>query len=62
VTAERGVRAVDGILTGRHEPDASHLDMLEAIAGRPLRKRSYTAAPEEGYLWNEFDDVHLIVP
>ena len=34
VEPERGVRVVDGILTGWHEPDASHLLMLEAIAGR----------------------------
>jgi len=25
-----GLRAVDGLLTGRHEPESSHLDMLEA--------------------------------
>ena len=44
VTPERGVRAVDGLLTGWHEPDASHLLMLEAFAGRKLLERSYAAA------------------
>ena len=44
VTPERGVRIVDGLLTGWHEPEASHLDMLEAIAGRALVERSYAAA------------------
>jgi S-adenosylmethionine:tRNA ribosyltransferase-isomerase len=62
VTAERGVRAVDGLLTGWHEPDASHLDLLEAVAGPRLLERSYRAALERGYLWHEFGDVHLIVP
>jgi S-adenosylmethionine:tRNA ribosyltransferase-isomerase len=62
ITPERGVRAVDGLLTGWHEPEASHLDMLEAIAGRPLVERSYEAALAEGYLWHEFGDVHLILP
>ena len=40
----RGVRVVDGILTGWHDPDASHLLMLEAIGGRELVERSYAAA------------------
>ena len=62
VTPERGVTAVDGIVTGWHEPEASHLDMLEAIAGRELLDASYRAALEEGYLWHEFGDSHLILP
>jgi S-adenosylmethionine:tRNA ribosyltransferase-isomerase len=62
VTPERGVRAVDGLLTGWHEPEASHLDMLEAVAGRRLVYRSYAAALQAGYLWHEFGDVHLILP
>ena len=62
ITPERGVRAVDGLLTGWHEPEASHLLMLEAIAGRDLLERSYDASLAEGYLWHEFGDVHLILP
>jgi S-adenosylmethionine:tRNA ribosyltransferase-isomerase len=62
VTPERGVRVVDGLLTGWHEPQASHLAMLEAIASRTLLEASYRAALEEGYLWHEFGDVHLILP
>ena len=50
ITPERGVRAVDGLLTGWHEPEASHLDMLEAIAGRGLVEDSYDAALAEAYL------------
>ncbi len=57
-----GVRVVDGILTGLHEPRASHLDMLAAIAGPDLLRRSYGAALGEGYLWHEFGDSHLILP
>ncbi|MFF3440786.1 S-adenosylmethionine:tRNA ribosyltransferase-isomerase [Streptosporangium sp. NPDC002721] len=60
VTPEAGVRAVDGLLTGLHEPRSSHLLMLSAIAGRDLLSRSYAKALEEGYLWHEFGDVHLI--
>ena len=59
---ERGVRVVDGLLTGWHEPRASHLQLLEAVAGRPLLERSYAAALAAGYRWHEFGDVHLILP
>jgi S-adenosylmethionine:tRNA ribosyltransferase-isomerase len=62
ITAERGIRAVDGMLTGWHEPRASHLAMLEAVAGQGLLVDSYAAALESGYLWHEFGDVHLILP
>lgn len=62
VTPTRGVRVVDGLLTGLHEPEASHLLMLEAIAGQPALCRAYTEAVQELYLWHEFGDVHLILP
>jgi S-adenosylmethionine:tRNA ribosyltransferase-isomerase len=62
VTAERGVDVVDGLLTGWHEPQASHLRLLEAVAGRDLLERSYAAAIAGGYRWHEFGDVHLILP
>jgi S-adenosylmethionine:tRNA ribosyltransferase-isomerase len=62
VTPERGVRAVDGLVTGWHEAEASHLDMLRAVAGDELLARSYTAALAEGYLWHEFGDSHLVLP
>jgi S-adenosylmethionine:tRNA ribosyltransferase-isomerase len=62
VTPQRGVRVVDGLLTGFHEPLASHLDMLAAIAGAPLLERCYAAALDAGYLWHEFGDVNLLLP
>ena len=61
VTPERGVHAVDGLLTGLHEADSSHLRLLEAVAGGPLLDHSYRAAVDRGYLWHEFGDVHLIL-
>ncbi|MFE6595359.1 S-adenosylmethionine:tRNA ribosyltransferase-isomerase [Streptomyces sp. NPDC057781] len=62
VTPERGVRVVDGLLTGLHEPEASHLLMLEAVAGRAAIDRGYAAAVLGRYLWHEFGDVHLLLP
>ena len=62
VTPQTGVRAVDGLLTGLHEPRSSHLLMLAAFAGPDLLSRCYQAAIEAGYLWHEFGDVHLLLP
>jgi S-adenosylmethionine:tRNA ribosyltransferase-isomerase len=78
VTPERGIRAVDAMLTGLHEPRSTHLAMLEALAERePLMtaskrppalvgqehlKVAYAEALREGYLWHEFGDLHLMLP
>ena len=62
ITPQRGVRVVDGLLTGFHEPEATHLAMLEAIAGRRHLEATYSAALESGYLWHEFGDLHLLLP
>jgi S-adenosylmethionine:tRNA ribosyltransferase-isomerase len=62
VTPEVGVRAVDGLLTGLHEPKSSHLLMLTAIAGPELLEKIYAAALEQGYLWHEFGDLNLLLP
>jgi S-adenosylmethionine:tRNA ribosyltransferase-isomerase len=56
------LRAVDGMLTGLHGPKASHLSMLEALAGRQHVARAYDALIEHRYLWHEFGDMHLILP
>jgi S-adenosylmethionine:tRNA ribosyltransferase-isomerase len=62
VTPQRGLRAADGLLTGWHEPESSHLELLEAVAGPELLARSYGAARAHGYRWHEFGDSHLILP
>jgi S-adenosylmethionine:tRNA ribosyltransferase-isomerase len=62
VTPESGVRAVDGLLTGLHEPRSSHLKMLAAFAGQDLLRRCYAEALDHDYLWHEFGDVHLLLP
>jgi S-adenosylmethionine:tRNA ribosyltransferase-isomerase len=61
VTPERGLWAIDGLLTGLHEPSSSHLDVLRAAEGEELLARSYEAALEHGYLWHEFGDSQLIL-
>jgi S-adenosylmethionine:tRNA ribosyltransferase-isomerase len=56
------IRAIDGLLSGFHDSDSSHLAMLEAIAGADLLERSYEEATAGGYLRHEFGDLHLILP
>lgn len=62
ITPCRGVRAVDGLLTGWHEPEATHLQLLEAVAGRAPLELAYPEAIGHGYLWHEFGDSHLLLP
>jgi S-adenosylmethionine:tRNA ribosyltransferase-isomerase len=62
ITPARGVFAVDGLLTGLHEPKSSHLAMLQALAGVDHLRKTYREAIEHGYLWHEFGDLHLILP
>jgi S-adenosylmethionine:tRNA ribosyltransferase-isomerase len=61
ITPERGIGTADGLLTGFHEPRATHLAMIEALAGRRHIELCYEAALVSGYLWHEFGDLHLIV-
>jgi S-adenosylmethionine:tRNA ribosyltransferase-isomerase len=56
------IRVVDGLLSGFHDRDSSHLAMLEAIGGADLLERSYEEAADAGYLRHEFGDLHLILP
>jgi S-adenosylmethionine:tRNA ribosyltransferase-isomerase len=61
VSPARGVSTVDGILTGWHEPEASHLQLLEAVAGPGALARSYAAAHALGHRWHEFGDFNLLL-
>jgi len=62
VTQERGLHAADGLLTGLHEPRSSHLWMLAGLAGFDQLRKAYAEALNQGYLWHEFGDLHLILP
>jgi S-adenosylmethionine:tRNA ribosyltransferase-isomerase len=59
---QRPARVVDGLVTGWHEPGASHLMLLEAVAGAHLVASAYAAARAEGYRWHEFGDSALLLP
>ena len=54
-------RVVDGLITGWHDPMASHLLLVEAVAGERLTQAAYDAAVDEGYLWHEFGDSALLL-
>jgi S-adenosylmethionine:tRNA ribosyltransferase-isomerase len=62
IAPDTPIERVDGLLTGFHDGDSSHLAMLEAVAGRDLLERSYAEAACAGYLRHEFGDLHLILP
>jgi S-adenosylmethionine:tRNA ribosyltransferase-isomerase len=61
VTPERGVWAVTGLLTGFHEPESSHRQLLAAVVGESLLARCYAEALAGGYWWHEFGDVNLLL-
>jgi S-adenosylmethionine:tRNA ribosyltransferase-isomerase len=61
ISRDNPTRVTDGLLTGFHEPHASHLLMLEAIVGEELRARCYEQAVAQGYLWHEFGDLNLLL-
>lgn len=61
ITPETGLKVINGLITGFHEPTASHLHLLEALAGRHHLGIAYQAALEQEYLWHEFGDLHLML-
>jgi len=58
----RPARVVNGLVTGWHEDGASHLRLLEAVAGEGLVATAYAEARAEGYLWHELGDAALLLP
>src|ERR1700724_603053 len=60
IRSDSRLRAVDGLLTGLHEPPATHLDILRAVVDADLLERAYAEVRERGYLWHEFGDAMLI--
>jgi S-adenosylmethionine:tRNA ribosyltransferase-isomerase len=77
ITRDSYLRAVSGLITGLHEPRATHLVMLERVVEAAARRsshaygiveppgchleRAYAEARQAGYLWHEFGDSHLII-
>ena len=62
VTPAEPPQVVTGLITGWHDPQASHLLLVEAVAGTTLTQRAYDAAVIGGYLWHEFGDAALLLP
>jgi len=61
VSPDSGVHAVDGLLTGFHDPVTSHLALLAAFLGMDRVRNAYGEAIQNGYLWHEFGDSHLVL-
>jgi S-adenosylmethionine:tRNA ribosyltransferase-isomerase len=53
---------VTGLITGWHDPEASHLLLVEAVAGVELSQQAYDEAVRNGYRWHEFGDSALLLP
>jgi S-adenosylmethionine:tRNA ribosyltransferase-isomerase len=61
ITPDRPITTANAFLTGLHEPEASHLDMLQAFAGAEHVRIAYRAALAGHYRWHEFGDLHLML-
>jgi S-adenosylmethionine:tRNA ribosyltransferase-isomerase len=61
ITPQHQLQAVHGLLTGLHEPQASHFDLLQAFASKERILLAYKEAITRGYLWHEFGDLNLIL-
>jgi S-adenosylmethionine:tRNA ribosyltransferase-isomerase len=61
ITSDRPLRSVTGLITGLHEPRATHLMLLERLAPAGHLDRAYAEARRLGYLWHEFGDSHLLI-
>jgi S-adenosylmethionine:tRNA ribosyltransferase-isomerase len=61
ITKESSLRVVDGLITGLHEPQASHLDLLRAFVSDEDLFGAYRNALAKGYMWHEFGDMNLIL-
>ena len=62
LSPDRPARVVTGLVTGWHEPGASHVQLLHAVAGEPLVAAAYAHAERHDYLWHEFGDSCLLLP
>jgi S-adenosylmethionine:tRNA ribosyltransferase-isomerase len=62
ISPEAPARVVDGLVTGWHDPQASHLMLVESVAGAEVTRAAYDAAVGAGYLWHEFGDSALLLP
>jgi S-adenosylmethionine:tRNA ribosyltransferase-isomerase len=61
ITPHYKLRSVNALLTGLHEPQATHLAILQALAGLAHTRLAYNEALQHGYLWHEFGDLHLML-
>jgi S-adenosylmethionine:tRNA ribosyltransferase-isomerase len=61
ITADSHLKIVNSLLTGFHEPEASHLDLLSAFLPASTILKEYEQALAAGYLWHEFGDLNLIL-
>lgn len=54
------IRSVSGLITGLHDPESSHIEMISTFLDDSLLRSAYATAATLGYEWHEFGDVSLI--
>ena len=62
ISSLRPIRTINGLITGWHDPEASHLLLVEEVAGSELTQQGYDAAVDQRYRWHEFGDSGLFLP
>lgn len=61
IDARHRLKAVDALLSGFHDANATHVAMLRAFVDDELLGGAYAQAADRGYFYHEFGDVHLIL-
>ncbi|KPL58195.1 S-adenosylmethionine:tRNA ribosyltransferase-isomerase [Rossellomorea vietnamensis] len=61
ISRDTPLQIVDGLITGLHEPEASHLDLLKAFMSEDKLRHAYQTALEKNYKWHEFGDMNVIL-
>jgi S-adenosylmethionine:tRNA ribosyltransferase-isomerase len=61
ITADHDLKITNGLITGFHEPQASHLDLISAFLSPKQIRKAYEEAIQKRYLWHEFGDLCLIL-
>lgn len=55
------IKSVDGLVTGMHDPESSHVEMISSFVDDSLLQSAYSTALSLGFQWHEFGDLSLVL-